>query len=137
MITNLNKPVENKRLADWDTTAIADGTYQLRLRVMLNDGNTLETIVPDLRVRNYTAVETSTPLVVRNVWYRSAIANGCGRKTAVPTPTAFPDNPAAVTQEDVLKECEVGSNPGGWQLCGVGNNPWIAKSGAKIRILNK
>ena len=34
LIANLKNPVEDQRLAEWDTTTIADGTYQLRLRVI-------------------------------------------------------------------------------------------------------
>jgi len=108
LIANLNKPIENKRLAEWDTTTIADGTYQLRLRVMLSDGNDLETIVPDLRVRNYSAVETSTPLASVSQPIEAPLPTA-DVETAVPTLTATPENPAAVSQEDILASVKWGA----------------------------
>jgi len=54
-------PVQNGPLATWDTFAITDGTYDLRLLVTLVDASQMETIVRGVRVRNYTLVETSTP----------------------------------------------------------------------------
>ena len=33
-----SSPVQNGQLASWDTTQIANGAYQLRLRVFSNDG---------------------------------------------------------------------------------------------------
>lgn len=98
LISRSEQPLEKSLLAEWDTTLIADGTYQLRLRLILTDGNYLEVVVPDLRVRNYSAVETSTP--------QPAV----GSLTATPlppavdfsagqSPTDLPHNPAAVTQQ--------------------------------------
>ena len=58
------QPVTNDSLATWDTTVITDGDYVLRLRVYLTDGNSRETILSGLRVRNYTPVETPTPMTV-------------------------------------------------------------------------
>ncbi len=108
LIANLTQPVENERLTEWDTTTIADGTYQLRLRVILNDGNDLETIVPDLRVRNYTAVETNTPVTSESqpTIEPLPIVNA---ETVVPTGTAFPENPAAITQKDIVASIKWGS----------------------------
>ena len=78
------QPVENGVLASWDTTTIADGTYQLRLQVVLEDGQVLENLVAGLRVRNYSRVETSTP------------ASPAARQaTVTPTPTPLPDFQAA------------------------------------------
>lgn len=51
----------SQTLAVWDTTTISDGIYRLRIRVFLNDGRTLESVITGLRVRNYTPIETNTP----------------------------------------------------------------------------
>ncbi len=48
-------------LAIWDTTAIADGTYRLRIQVNYEEGEPYVLTIANLRVRNYTAVETRTP----------------------------------------------------------------------------
>ncbi len=54
-------PVVEAPLAEWDTFALTDGSYSLRLLVTLVDGSTLETIAEGIRVRNYSVIETSTP----------------------------------------------------------------------------
>jgi hypothetical protein len=60
-IASSDKPVKQDVIATWDTTTITDGDYVLRLRVYLQDGSSLDFTVPNLRVRNYTPIETSTP----------------------------------------------------------------------------
>ncbi len=47
--------------AVWDTTAITDGNYDLRLVVWLPNGEFFERFVSGIRVRNYSPIETSTP----------------------------------------------------------------------------
>lgn len=54
-------PVENGTLGEWDTFAITDGDYDLRLQVTLADGSLVENRVLGVRVRNYSPVETGTP----------------------------------------------------------------------------
>lgn len=49
------------RLAVWDTTAISDGEYRIRLRVWPAEGEPLVTFVAGVRVRNRTSIETPTP----------------------------------------------------------------------------
>ena len=61
LIQTANEPVSNAAIAIWDTTTIADGLYDLRVEVILANGNRVNTIVKNLRVRNYTPVETSVP----------------------------------------------------------------------------
>jgi hypothetical protein len=55
----VTQPVSNGPLALWDTSGLTDGNYRLRLRVFLNNGNILPVIIENVRVRNYSAVETS------------------------------------------------------------------------------
>ena len=74
----------------------------------LNDGNDLETIVPDLRVRNYTVVETSTPLSSESQPTIEPLPI-IDAETAVPTPTTLPENPAAIRQEDIIASIKWGS----------------------------
>jgi hypothetical protein len=88
-------------LARWDTTMITDGTYRLRMRVFLQDGQVLDSVLDGLRVRNYTVIETSTPEV-----------RPAGKATSTPTATPradfrpetaestpLPTNPAQVTAQ--------------------------------------
>lgn len=57
----LDTPVVDSRLAIWDTTQITDGVYRLRLRVNVEGSPPFETVVRDIRVRNYTPTETPPP----------------------------------------------------------------------------
>jgi hypothetical protein len=93
------QPVADGALAIWDTTAISDGEYVLRLRVTLTDGSSHDAIIPGLRVRNYTPVETPTPApVVPDATSRPTITP---TSTPVATPTNLPHNPAELGPMDV------------------------------------
>ena len=61
LIAEGDAPVLNTTLAEWSTFDITDGDYDLRLRVVLDDGSVEEDYVEGIRVRNYSQVETSTP----------------------------------------------------------------------------
>ena len=60
-ISESNIPVEAGLLAEWDTSTLTDGDYTLRLVVNRTDGSRVVVIVPNLRIRNYSPVETDTP----------------------------------------------------------------------------
>lgn len=55
-----NQAPAQTTVVEWDTAAITDGDYTLRLSVSLLDGGQQIIFVPGLRVRNYTPVETAT-----------------------------------------------------------------------------
>lgn len=61
LIESNSESVESGKLGNWETSNITDDTYMLELRVSQTDGNELVFLVEDIRVRNYTAIETSTP----------------------------------------------------------------------------
>ncbi len=96
VIQQSGTPVLSGTLGTWDTSAITDGTYRLRLRVRLSDGRLVDTVVDGLRVRNYTPVETSTPDAALEPTLPPLPAS---TPTEPPTPTALPPNPAGVTPE--------------------------------------
>jgi hypothetical protein len=102
LIARSSTAVKEGALTSWDTTTISDGSYRLRVQVTLEDGRVLETIVDELRVRNYLPVETATP------------GSRAGQVTPTPThtplpdfefveadPTPLPTNPAVITQRDL------------------------------------
>jgi len=62
-------PVYNGLLGIWNTTAIQDSTYQLRLRVTLRDGTNLATVVNNIRIQNQapTPVPSATPSIARPI----------------------------------------------------------------------
>ena len=107
LIANNIQPVSKSTLAIWDTTVITDGNYVLRLRVNLTDGTSQESLVPELRVRNYTAVETPTPSPVDTTEATpvtpeaTPIPTGTATLELFSTPTALGQNPAILAPVDV------------------------------------
>jgi hypothetical protein len=84
-IVEIAQQVTNGTLALWDTTAVPDGVYQLRLRVFLRSGAVLQTVVQGLNVINRSA--TTLPTLPQ---------------PATPLATAFPTlgpSPTALIQQ--------------------------------------
>jgi hypothetical protein len=81
----LDTPVVDGRLAVWDTTEITDSVYRLRLRVNVEGSPPFETVVGDVRVRNYTPTETPPPVAVT--------AQPALVATVLPTATQEPQAP--------------------------------------------
>jgi hypothetical protein len=94
-----NQPVSNNRLVSWDTAVLTDGNYILRMRISLVSGRAKEVLVSDLRVRNYTPVETLTPPPITPVV--TIIPTSAATVTGYPTPTVLARNPATLTPLDV------------------------------------
>jgi hypothetical protein len=99
LIAKNNQPVFSDTLATWDTTAITDGNYVIRLRVYLTDGSTRDTLVSGLRVRNYSPVETRTPMILAPE--ATPLPTFTLTATPFPTPTTLPPNPATLAMTDV------------------------------------
>jgi hypothetical protein len=99
LIAQNNQPIDDGTLATWDTTTISDGNYILRLRVFLSDGSFHDATVPNLRVRNYTPIETPTP--APTPLQATVIPTDTPTITPYPTPTTLPKNPAILTPTDV------------------------------------
>jgi hypothetical protein len=79
-----SSPVQNGQLASWDTTQIADGAYQLRLRVFSSDGGApLEFVTAGLAVAN------SVPLPAASAT-SPATAVATVPTTEAPAPTTTP-----------------------------------------------
>ena len=89
---------------EWNTTTITDGNYVLRLSAQLDQGMTA--VYRDgLRVRNYTVVETNTPVPTFTPAPQDTsvpTATPIKTSTAVPpTATELPPNPAQITNVDI------------------------------------
>lgn len=124
-------PVSDGLLANWDTSTITDGDYTLRLVLSLLDGTQVTLLVPGLRVRNYTPVETDTPTPLP-----PSATPGPGTPlppsatpsstpipsaTALPaTPTPLPTNPAIISERDVLSTALQGAVIGAGSLLLLG-----------------
>jgi hypothetical protein len=107
LISSSTEPVRNGTLAEWDTSTITDGSYDLRLVVSRQDGDDLIYTVKDIRVRNYTPIETNTPTPVTPT--ATPLPGDTPVPTSTPTPTEtpipptptrLPPNPIQVTGGD-------------------------------------
>lgn len=90
LVAESNQPLNGQSMAEWDTNTISDGDYLLRLVVWREEGNYLEAIVP-LRVRNYSPIETDTPLPP------TPSPTLAPAETPIPTVTATAHPPPAAT----------------------------------------
>lgn len=98
--------------AEWDTTTITDGEYNLRI-IAITDNDQLVALVPGVRVRNYSPIETNTPLPTStpapadtNVPTMTAIST----ITPVPsTPTPLPPNPAQINNRQITSSIGSGA----------------------------
>lgn len=109
LILTTDQPVANGILAEWDTSTITDGLYDLELKVRLENGEVLTTRVTKLRVRNYTPIETDTPTPMTPTATQVPGDTPIPSPTATPTETPIPPtatalapNPAEVTRLDVF-----------------------------------
>jgi hypothetical protein len=95
LIAEGNKPVSDDILVEWDTTTIIDGTYNLRLTVYLEGGRRNHFILPDIRVRNYTPIESDTPTSTLTVTPITVTprASNTPTVTLAPTTSPIPDTP--------------------------------------------
>ena len=98
-----SQPVFEGEIGTWDTTTLTDGDYALRLQLFLLDGSVHEITVSGVRVRNYTAVPTSTfmPTATAIVQFAAPTAQLIAPAPATatpsfPTPTPLPLNPASL-----------------------------------------
>ena len=118
-LQNSSLPVFEGELGAWDTTTLTDGDYILRLRVFLLDGSLQETTVSDLRVRNYTAVPTSTVTPTATAFAQivpptaQLIAPMPATVTpSHPTPTPLPPNPAGIGSAIHFRGVRAWGHPG-------------------------
>lgn len=111
------QPVTGTMLVLWDTSVLTDGNYRLRMQVNFSDGRQETVFVEDLRVRNYTPVETNTPMPPTPT-PTSAPAQSAtplpaqATPTTLPTPaqpTVIPPNPAIVERVDLAASAALGA----------------------------
>lgn len=102
--------ITNPVLAAWDTTAVTDGDYALRLRVFLQDGSFQDVVIPNLKIRNNESLPTSTPTsteAVFNFQPLNETPDVSAQTTSTPvvvypTSTPLPANPASLTAFSIV-----------------------------------
>ena len=97
-------PVADGLLETWDTTALPDGMYSLRLRVVKPDGNYEEHFVPQIKIVNSVPTEAPTATISPTLPPTIAIAEtytpAVSKPTAAlaqPTPTPTLARPTRTT----------------------------------------
>jgi hypothetical protein len=102
LLARSDQPVRNDQLALWDTHALTDGDYSLRLRVYFTDGSWRDAAVTQIKVRNYSSTETAVPSPTTKVLPTYLPARTATMSaTPEPTPTLFPENEAAISLSQV------------------------------------
>lgn len=109
-IQTFSEPVTYPALAVWDTTAITDGSYTLRLRVFLQDGTLQEVLVSNLNVRNDEVPPTPTRTPTEMTFNFQPLEQPSGAPVAItvtpilsyPTSTPLPANPASLSPSAIL-----------------------------------
>ena len=129
-IAESTTPVDAGLLAEWDTSTLTDSNYTLRLAVYRADGSRVVVIVPGLRIRNYSPVETSTPTPLSTPNASATPLPGSAPKstqpalpsatTIPPTITPLPTNPAELSQQDISNNLLRGAAGTGIALAALG-----------------
>jgi hypothetical protein len=110
LLARSNQPVREGELATWDTSAVTDGDYSMRLRVYFTDGSWREVIVQGIQVRNYTSTQTPVPTATSRVVPTPAPAwTFTPTSSPMPTPTPLPANKAELTTQQVLSSIGLGA----------------------------
>jgi hypothetical protein len=117
VIQSGSRPVEKGLLGEWDTGHLSDGEYILFLTVELTDGGQLESRVDDLRVRNYSPIETNTPSPSETP--APGLAPSLTPTLPSPLPTPFPPNPAELPEWAVQRSIIIGLVAGPVLLAGL------------------
>lgn len=107
-IQSISQSVFDSPLYTWDTTAITDGDYILRLRVFSGDGTSQEVTVP-ITIQNDavptpTLEPTSTPEEVTVLIPTPFLlaASPTPTNTPRPTPTSLPANPVSLEPNSIF-----------------------------------
>ncbi len=99
-----NAPVSNQIITNWDTTGIPDGSYRLRVVVSKTDGSQVETVVDDIQVINYSSLGSNREEEISKQTTPAADYDSLSKRTATP----FPENPAAVSSQDLISSLRAG-----------------------------
>jgi hypothetical protein len=111
LIYQTDSPVTDGLLAAWDTSLVTDGEYNLRLRVTLQDGTILESLVTGLRIRNQISTETPAPTSTPEPTATTEFIppptplpptpQAAPTSTHIPTPTPLPPNPITLGEAQI------------------------------------
>jgi len=88
---------------EWDTTQITDGDYDLRVVAEYEGEAAIFELVPDLRIRNHSPVETAAPGSPTEVTGDGPTLSPSLTPEPLRTPTLIPPNPVEVRAGDLQR----------------------------------
>jgi len=88
---------------EWDTSQITDGDYDLRVVAEYSGGAAIFELIPNLRIRNHTPVETPTPAPLADDGSDDLPSPSTPTAPMRSTPTSLPSNPAEVQSDDLQR----------------------------------
>ena len=104
LIHEIKEPVNEGLSVEWDTTILTDGEYTLRV-IVITEQDQYSKIVPGIRVRNYSAIETNTPVPTSTPAPADTLMPTATLTSTItpvpPTPTPLPPNPAQLNIRDI------------------------------------
>lgn len=106
LIDQINQVVVDDVLVRWDTNALADGLYHIRVTAFFEDGHQIESVVKNLRIRNYTAIETATSdqgMSVNPEIQQTPTILSPTKTPVRPTPSPLPPNELALSQDNFIQ----------------------------------
>ena len=111
LINQSEEAINDSVFATWDTSQISDGEYQIRLVLHQKDGNKMVKHIPNIRVRNYSAIETDTPIPPTQTVPPSATETLVPSATTIPTATVPPatSTPGAPNPAQISKDMAINS----------------------------
>lgn len=105
LISEGNSNISDSVLGEWDTSSIPDGNYKLRLTVNRQTDEAIILLVEGIRVRNYSQIETDTPVPTSEILTITPTITETSTATSTPefkiTPTPLPPNPASISLADI------------------------------------
>lgn len=93
---------------NWDTSQITDGDYNMRVVAEFTHAATIFELIPNLRIRNHSPVETSTPAPVLEDGSTEVTPSPTAEPVQENTATALPLNPVVI-KSDGLSRTLLGS----------------------------
>jgi len=104
---------------EWDTTTVSDGNYDLRVIAVYRGGQEVGATVSNLRIRNYSPIETTTPRPLGTTSPTQATLE-TPERTPVPTPTPFPPNAVTLQRGEIINALEKGLAAAGGLFLALG-----------------
>lgn len=108
-IQTFSQPMANPALAEWDTTAVTDGDYTLRLRVSLQDGSFQDALITGLKIHNDEPPPIVTAPPTLADFNFQPLDNSPSPNELTPTPvviyptsTLLPSNPASLSASSIF-----------------------------------